>query len=1221
MPGDTIGMNHPDPAQGYRLLAARDHAFRLYRSHRLRRAALIIAIVLAVYGLLGFFAAPPIMRNQLQTRLTVLLDRPVSLAEVHFDPFTLRLQLDHLHIADRDGHASFIDVDRMVVNASWTSLLRMAPVLDELSLQHPQLHLTRTAPQQFNFSDLLGKFAGQSVKPGTSPTRFALSNISVHDGHIVFDDAVTHASHRVDQLELGIPFIANLPHDTNVFVQPLLTMTVDGSRLRVAGQTKPFADSRESVVSFSLNHLDLPRYLGYVPAPLPVAIPSGQLSGELELHFVQAKTGPQVRLGGQLDLDDFVLANHDGSPILALGHASAVLDDVEPLLSRYRLGTVQLNHLVLQYTRKPDGHGNFDALTGAGGTATGPTAAAPTAGVATDLRIATLTLRNSRLDYIDASGSQSAALTLQSIDGTLQHLSVLAAPPARIDLTARLNGGSIGLNGKLDMAASDYTGKLEVKNVALAPLLPLAPPVLHAELSGGTLDADAQLRASWGKQFNLHLEPARFAVNDLALRNGEAADTVPLACKSLQVHLTRFDLASSYAHVAAVALSGLKMNVRRLRNGRFDLAQLVSPAPSTQQRNSGAHQNGRTDVPAWHWQLDQLTVDDGDLILTDRRADRPSPVDLHADHYRIEDLSSDMHKPLQVALTGTFGRGRYDVGGKVIPQPLAVRLKIRTRALDIAPLQTLISVPLNVRIGSALLSLYGQLGYRDRGSAEARIDYRGAATLGRVRVQDKLTGDDFLRWRSLAATGVILHLGDTAPRAEIGGLALSDFYARVIVNSSGRLNLQDVVANGTGAAPVSVTRAENSPAPAAPTDASPIPPPAGPPTAIRIGQITLARGELNYTDNFIKPNYSANITDLVGSIGAFGSEQGPPAALVVQGKLDENSPLDINGSINPLTPMAFLDIKAKADAVQLTQLSPYSGKYAGYPITGGVLSVDVHYLLDQRKLTADNHIFIEQLTFGQRIDAPGVSHLPVKLAVALLRNAQGQIDVHIPVSGSLDNPKFSMGGLIWHAFVNLIARAATSPFRLLASIGGGKHQDLGYVEFAPGSAVLNQAAQARLTELVKLLRQKPSLKLDITGRMDPAVDEKGLRAVMVDDLVRKEKADHDGGKVDPSVLKLTPDEYRHYLTRAYRHAKFAKPKNLIGFTKSQPPEVMRQLLETHMPVDADALRRLADRRAAAVKQWLQGKIDPKRLAMHPPRLDAKGISDQGKTTRVDFGLH
>src|SRR6185312_15890869 len=143
------------------------------------------------------------------------------------------------------------------------------PVLDALSLQRPQLHLARTATQQFNFSDILARLRSNSSKPDDKPARFSVSNISVHDGDIRFDDAVTHAAHRIDHLELGIPFIANLPHDTNVFVQPLLAMNVDGSPLRITGDTKPFAESRESTMDFSLSHLDLPRYLGYVPEPLP----------------------------------------------------------------------------------------------------------------------------------------------------------------------------------------------------------------------------------------------------------------------------------------------------------------------------------------------------------------------------------------------------------------------------------------------------------------------------------------------------------------------------------------------------------------------------------------------------------------------------------------------------------------------------------------------------------------------------------------------------------------------------------------------------------------------------------------------------------------------------------------------------------------------------------------------------------------------------------------
>lgn len=1193
-------MNDRHPSTGSRLAAARAKALLWCRSRRVRRADLIVAIVLAVYGLLGFFAAPPIIRHQLQTRLTALLDRPVNVGEAYLNPFTLRLQLDKLHIADRDGRSPFVDVDRAVINASWSSLFRLAPVLDELSLQHPQLHIARGAPQQFNFSDLVAKFAGGPPQPGSQPARFALSNIRVHDGDIVFADAVTHATHRIDHLELGIPFIANLPRDTDVFVQPLLAMNVDGSPLRVKGRTKPFAGSRESVVSFTLDHLDLPRYLGYVPARLPVAIPRGQLSGQLELHFVQAKSGPQLRLGGRLQLDDFALATPGGVPLLEMKHADAALDDVEPLLSRYRLGAVQLDGLTLHDTRTDDGHSTIDALTG--GDAAKPAPSARPAASATEVGIATLTLQGGRVVYTDASGRKPATLVLENIHGTLRGLSTVAAPPAALDIAATLDGGSLATHGKLDLAASRYDGKLDMQGVGLPPLLPLAPPMLNADLASGTLSATGQLRADWRKALNLSLSSANATIANFALAQGKRT---PLAWQSLEAGITHFDLASHTAQLDHLVAHGLQVEAQRLQDGGIDLANLVKPAPS-----HGPHQPSPPS-PGWHWSIAQTGMD-GSLALTDPRlAGRRGRTEFKLAHARLDGLSDDLRQPLKLALDGGSGRGRLRIDGTLRPQPLDADLRVRAERLDVAPWQSLVEVPLNVTLAQALLSADGRLRYRAH-QPQAQLDWRGRVTLGKLRVQDKLSGEDFLHWNSLDASHLDVHLGGDVPQVAVTSLALDDFYTRLIVNANGRLNLQDVVAN-PAAAPVSVTQARRSPA------AKPLPQAAAtatPAADIRIGGITLSNGHLNYTDDFIKPNYTANITQLAGKVGAFGSTDGAPAELNLQGQLDDSAPLAIIGTINPLLPAAFLDVKGKADDVELTHLSPYAGKYTGYPITGGLLSMDVHYRLDHGKLDADNHLFVTRLSFGDALQGSGIRHLPMKLAVALLKDANGNIDVNLPVSGSLDDPQFSVGGLVWHAFARLIGRAVTSPFRLIAAaMGGGKQQDLGYVEFAPGSAVLDAKAQEKLVQIVQILQQKTALKLDITGRIDPKFDESGLREVMVDDLVQQE-----AGK-DADLAKLTPDQYDKYLKKAYKHAKFPKPRDAIGLTKSQPPDVMRKLLETNAPVNADALRQLAERRADAVRAWLRGKLDDSRVFVLAPKLDAKGIDDQGKTTRVDFGLH
>lgn len=1198
--------------------ASRTRAQQLGHSPRARRIAAIAAAMLLVYALLGFLAAPPLLRNYLQNHSDEMLGRSLSLGQVRFNPFTLNLRASQVHLPDADGKSPFVDIDQLTVNASWGSLFRLAPVLDELRLDQPRIAIARDKDGRFNFTDLVERFTAKPSPPDSKPARFSLSNISVHGGDIRFDDGLLGARHHVEKLALGIPFLANLPSSTDIFVQPLLAMTVDGSPLRIDGQTKPFASSRESTIDFQLDRLDLPRYLAYVPAPMPVAIPKGLLSGKLALHFVQAQPTPQLQLTGQLQLDDFTLDSPRGEAIAKLGHASIELADVQPLVSRYHLGAMKLQRAALFYTQKAGGHSNFDTLMPAPAPAP---AKADDKTPPTDLRIAALTLEDSALSYTDAS---QAKLQLTQLHGSLLGLGTLAGPAAKLDLASQLAGGSLGVRGQVDLAASHYAGTIDLKQVALAPLQALAASATPARIAKGKLDASGQLRLDWGKTFNLHIEPAQLGISDFALEPRVKERDTPVAWRKLDASLARLDLASREARLDKVTASGLQLNVVRERGNRINLVSLFAGKPSV----STAADAG----PAWRWSIARLGLEQGTLRLTDRSLGeaRPTPLLIDALNGSIDGLNDQLGQPRPLKLEGRIAKGSFAANGTVRPLPTVADLQLVTKRLDLAGFVPYASVPLNVQITSARLSSNGKLHYDGR-HAEPRFNYQGNAAFERVRMQDKLTGDDFMRWRSLSGSRIDLRYGEGTPRVHLGGLALDAFYARVIINSNGRLNLSDVIASGEQEAPVSVTRAGDN-TPTAPQSA---PPPAAstssaPAADIHIGEITLANGQLNYTDNFIKPNYTANLTSLTGRIGAFGTTAGePPAELVAQAKLDEDSPVDISGNINPLQPVASLDIKGKATDIELTRLSAYSGKYTGYPITKGRLTADVHYMLDQGKLNADNHIFITQLTFGDRTDTPGASHLPVKLAVALLKDTEGNIDVNVPVSGSLDDPQFSLGGMIWRAFGNLIAKAATAPFRLLASAFGGGHEDLGYVEFAPGSAVLSGPAKDRLGQIVQMLSQKPALTLDISGRVDPSLDEAGLRKVTVDDLIRREKlakesndkAAADASAATLAALTVTPDEYERYLRRAYRHADFEKPKNALGLSKSLEPDEMRSLLETHVNTDAAAMRALAERRAAAVQDWLHGKLDDKRIAIKPPKLDAKGIDDKGKTTRADFGLH
>lgn len=1209
-----------------RLAVARATATRAFHSHRVRKVALIVAIVLVVYGLLGVFAAPPIIKSQLQTRLTAMLGRTVSVDRVHLNPFTLRLELDRLQIAGRAAQAPIADVDAAVVNASWTSLFRMAPILDELSLQQPRLRIARSAPQQFNFSDILAKLRSEPAKPDSKPTRFAVSNISVRGGVVTFDDAVTHATHRVDHIDVGIPFIANLPRDTDVFVQPLLAMNVDGSPLRITGNTKPFEGSRESDITFTLKRLDLRRYLAYAPAPLPFSIPSGFLSGNLTLHFAATTATPQLRLSGNLQFDDLTLNSSQQQSVLALKQGNIQLTDVEPLLSRYVFGAMQLDGAQLWYTQTGAGRSNFDSLTT-------PAKPATTPSQAMDLRIASLALKDSSFHYTDAEKHQ---LELGNLHGSIAGLSLLAAPAAKLDLAGQLNGGSIAAKGTLDLAASKLAAALTLQQVGLAPLQGVGGLPLDGHTANGKLSATGDVKLDWRNTVNVQLAKTQASIGDFVLEPRAKGGTAPVAWQKLDATLDSLDLATHTAAINTVTADGMRLDVRRLANQRINLLQLFASPP---QRGAGVK------AAPWHWSIAHLGFKDASVAFADDAVHKPVKVQIDKLNGSLDRLSDKLDAASPVKLSGAIGRGAFDLAGTLRPTPLEADLQMETRRLGIMEFEPYIGVPLNVTLSRAQITSRGKLHYNARG-ATPEIAYRGNASLDNVSIQDKLTGDDFLRWRTLSATGLDASLGSGTPRITVGNLALAAFYARVIINANGRLNVSDVIAN-PAAQPVSVTRAsEGASAPPKPAvaststaTASAAPATAGtaatatasaPPAAnIRIGGITLTYGQLNFTDDFIKPNYTANLTKLHGKIGAFGTQaNAAPATITLEAALNDTAPVAIDGTMNPLQPEAQLDVTGKATDVELTGMSTYATQYTGYPITGGELTANVHYTLDQRKLSADNHFFITQLTFGDRVESPGIRHLPVKLAVALLKDSQGNVNIDLPVTGSLDNPQFSVGSLVWRAFVGLIGKAVTAPFRLLgAAFGGGHHEDLDYVAFAPGSAVLDAKAQSRLKQIATMLQQKPGLQLQITGRVDPAKDVAGLRKVTVDDLIHREKVLDTQGKhadVSPAVLaavEITPDEYVKYLKRAYKHDDFkGKPRDYLGLKLPEAAE-MRKLMADSVPTDEKALQALAERRADAVRAWLVAdKFAGNRIAVEAPKLNAEGIDAGEPTTRAQFGV-
>ena len=1217
-------------------------------SRRTKRIGLGVLIFLVVFGLLGVFGGPPLLHHLAETQLSKVLDRPVSVGKIRINPYTLRLDVDQLHIAERDGKTPFVDVGHLHVNASWSSIFRRAPVIEELSIDAPHVHIVRTAEQRFNFSDIVDKLSQPENPPkpkSNEPARFVFANLQLTNGAIDFIDQPLGTQHTVDGLQIGVPFLASLPADVNIFVQPLLAARIDGAPLHFAGKTKPFADSLESNLNIKIDGLDLPRYLGYVPGPLPVAVPQGKLTTDLTIDFQKPKSGaPVLRVHGTAGLDNLEVTDAQKAPLVAAKQVRATLSDVRPLDNVFHLDALTLDGVRVDATRGADGAINFAQLGGKPTAAEAKPAKPEPASTAKskplDVMVGKLQLATSSVHWRDATTQPAADLTLEDLHGDIGVRTL--GGPTTLDVGAKLaQGGTLNVKGNTSLEKN--TGELELKldGVKLAGIGPYLRQAGAPQLQNGALSADGKVALDFGpEKFNVRADPLTASVADLVMAPATGKGT-PLRAKLLRADVKSFDLAARTLALNEVRADGLQLDVLRKKDGTTTLT-LLDSAQEAAKSAAPAKSKAKANTPAekpWAVTVQALKLDNSAVGFEDQSNLHPVKVRVEPLNVVVQNASTDLGKPVNVQIGAGLGaKGKLDVRGDVVPQPLKADLKVSSQNLSLAGFDPYLDKSLNAAITSALLTMEGRL-VLNQGKA-LTASYQGNATLGNVRLQDRVTSDDFLRWRSLALNRIQANYDGNTPHVRVGAVALSTFYARVIINPNGRLNLQDIRVQPSeerrsltqaepqaASAPAAQTAQTAAAAPAASgTPASgvvvsnpPVPKAGG--ADLRVDAITLQDGNIRFTDNFVKPNYTANLTAIGGSVGTISTAANQtPADVTLRGSVDGTAPVDIHGKVNPLAPTAFVDLTAKADGVELTNLTPYSAKYAGYPITKGKLTMDLHYLLDQGKLTADNHIFIDQLTFGDRVESKDATNLPVRLAVALLKNSRGEIDVRVPVSGSLDDPQFSIGGVILRAFVNLIARAVTAPFSLLASaFGGSGGEELGYIEFDPGTSNISQASVAKMDKLAAALKDRPALKVDIIGRVDPEFDRDGLRREAVNRQIREQKL-KDAGDAAEADTTVKPEEENKYLERAYKAAKFPKPRNMIGLAKSLPPEEMRKLMETNVQVTDADLRELAQRRANAVHVALAERVDPGRLFVVAPKLTAEGIKDKGKTTRVDFAL-
>jgi uncharacterized protein involved in outer membrane biogenesis len=1185
---------------------------------RLRIGAICAAVAVVLYALLGFVAVPWFAKRQIESLAPAELGRRATVGEVRFNPFTLRARISNFELADKEPGKTLLAFELLDVNATWDSLWKRALMVEQLKLVRPHVRFALDAAGRSNVQDLMERPAsrrsgGSGGSGGESP--FAVNNLVVEDGTVSFDDAVRGHKTEVTKLSVALPFLSDRSSDATVRVKPHVSASVDGAPFALEGTTSsPFEDLQRATLALDFDALPLPRYVEYAPLPNGLRLTDGALTTRLTLSFLTWKGKPRgIMLAGMASLDRLAIARADGSPLTAVKRVEVHLHRLDPLARKIEFDRVAVSAPELDVRRLADGSLELPGLaTPAKATAAnetgGDSEAAPWS-----WSVDEATLSDGRVQWSDRSVTPAYATTITALTLAAAKVASQGAPGTIEASFETQDGARFSSHVSVDVAARAARGHVALQSLALAPLHPYYDPALALDVRRGSLDVAGDFDAAAGT-------PARFTLAggsivlaglDTALP-GEREALVRMA--RLEVAGIALDLAARKVTIESIDVNDEAVRLRREADGRMNFERAI---PSSAPWHAGA---GAQAVAGAQWQavVQRLRVQGLGVDFEDGAVQPAAKVRVTQARLAVENIDSTPGTKANVDFAARIGtRGRIAIKGTTSAQPLGADAIVEASALELVPFQAYVASRANVVLTSGTVDARGHLVYAN-GTDGAAVRYAGNVSVNDFASMDLAGSQELARWKTLAVTEANV---DTAPfRAAIGGIALDGFYARLILDAGGKLNIGQLSAPAAGATPATAPTPPPPPASAAtPAAAAPRDIP------VSIGRVQLGDGEIEYSDFFVKPNYSAHLTEVNGTLSRLAA--GEQGTIDVTAHVNHAAPVEIRGTADPFAQQLRLDLRAKATGVDLPPVSTYSIKYAGYGIEKGKLSMEVHYRVQDRKLSATNKLRLDQLTFGAHVDSPTATKLPVLFLVSLLQDRNGVIALDVPIGGTLDDPKFSIWGIVVQVIGNLLTKAATAPFALLGGGGSGGEQ-LSFVEFEPGQAAITPAAETKLASLAKVLDDRPQLKLDAGGRAIPDVDTEGLRRAYLDNALRAAKQKdlaRSKGESAPALagIAIGPEDRTKYMKAVYSDTKLPnKPRNFIGIAKDIPPEEMEKLLLAGYSVDDSALRELADARAATVKEWLatKGGIPAERMFIVAPKIGRDGLKGEGAATRVDFGI-
>ncbi len=805
------------------------------------------------------------------------------------------------------------------------------------------------------------------------------------------------------------------------------------------------------------------------------------------------------------------------------------------------------------------------------------------------LRIDRIQLAGGNLHFVDARPSEPIEFLYDKLDFELKNLSTLPEDNADMTLVAiGPAGGQIDWKGNFTLIPIASEGTLKITDGKMKAFWPYVRDAVPLVLEEGVVSLSTDYQLNLSKETELLLSNVAVNIAPFAIKAPDGRQLAKL--ERLDVSDTTVDLAKQQVVVGKIRSQKLETWAALEADGKLDWQKLFASQPSKPAAKAAAEPKStpaaadspkpEPTAPSKPWQvlIKDVQLRDYKVHLADRSAKPEVTLDVTPLNVDLQNFDSLNGSPFNLKLdTGLGKQGKISADGVVNLAPVSAQLNVKTQDIDLRVAQSYINPFIRLELRSGMLG--SDLKVNLKSTDPLALSVTGRAQVDQLHTLDTLKTRDFLKWQQVVVEGLNYQHGDSL---SIDRVNLFQPYARFMINDDRTTNIDDLLIPqpaDSGAKTAAAKPASNDK-----------------PLGIHIGGIAINDGSANFADFSLTPNFATAIQQLNGQIGTIDSRQAKPASVDIKGKVDRYAPVTIKGAVNPFDPMASLDIATSFKRVELTTLTPYSGKFAGYRIRKGRLNLDLHYLITKGQLKAENKVVVEQLQLGEKVDSPDAVSLPLKLAIALLKDVDGKISIELPVTGDLNNPQFSVMPIVWQTLRNLIVKAAAAPFKLIGGlVSGGSSEDLGTVSFAPGSSDLSKDAEAALVKLSQALKERPALRLEIEGTAakssdGPLLAEQRLEREYQYNYYKMLQRRGDKVPAQASLIQVPDNEKGPLLEGIYRtRLKTQPPAEWKDLGKEERTAKMRADVIKFWSSSDVLLRQLGQDRASSIKDYLVDK--------------------------------